>query len=92
MNSVEIIQALLKEKENGFEIKYDLPEGLGEVIEADQYGGEGQGDKWYRVLHFVDHDIYIKFPGWYSSYEGSYCDISDGIQVVPKEKTITVYE
>lgn len=66
--------------------------GLGKVVEIDQYGGEGQGDHWYSVKHFVDHDVYIKITGHYSSYHGT--DFYDGYgkEVKPKEKTITVFE
>ncbi|MCB1712254.1 MAG: hypothetical protein KDH96_07200 [Candidatus Riesia sp.] len=66
--------------------------GLGEVVEVDQYGGEGQGDTWYSIKHFVDHDVYIRTDGFYASYSGT--DFYDGVGkiVTPKEKTVTVYE
>lgn len=68
--------------------------GLGEVIVTDRYGGEGKGETWYSVKHFVDFDIYIKIDGWYSSYEGVSFESwgHDVKQVKPLQKTITVYE
>lgn len=74
---------------------YDSQElGLGEVKQIEQHGGEEQGSDWYSVQHFIDHDIYIKVSGYYSSYEGT--DFSDGWdsceQVTPQQRTITVYE
>lgn len=65
--------------------------GLGEVEEADSYGGEGKGETWYSVKYFKDHDVYIRIDGFYSSYNGT--DFYDGYgrEVKPKEKTITVY-
>lgn len=73
---------------------YDVEElGLGEIKEVDQVGGEGEGDHWHSVKHFVDHDIYIYVRGSYSSYNGT--DFWDEwgacSEVRPQEKTITVY-
>ncbi len=67
--------------------------GLGKVKTADSYGGEGQGDDYWAVHHFVDHDVYIKISGWYASYDGADFDGWNSLKVVaPKEKTITIYE
>ncbi len=62
--------------------------------EVDQYGGTGQGDTWYAIKYFPQHDVYIKVDGWYSSYNGTNFDGwgHDVYEVRPKEKTITVYE
>lgn len=65
--------------------------GLGEVEEVDQYGGEGQGDTWYSVKHFKDHDVYIRIDGYYSSYNGTDFEEGYGREVKPKEKVITVF-
>ncbi len=53
---------------------------------------EGQGDTCYTVKHFVDHDVYIRTDGFYSSYNGTDFDYGFGKEVKPKEKVITVYE
>lgn len=66
--------------------------GLGEVEEVAQYGGEGQGDTWWSVKYFKDHDVYIKIDGSYSSYDGTDFYYGYGREVRPQKKTITVYE
>jgi hypothetical protein len=61
--------------------------------EVEQYGGEGQGDTWYSVKYFPDHDVYIRVDGFYSSYNGTdFNGWSDCTEVRPQEKTITVYQ
>jgi len=67
---------------------------LGKIEKVEHYGGEGEGETYYDVLHFVDHDIYIRIDGFYTSYDGvSYYDKWNCCKEVrPKEKTITVYE
>lgn len=65
--------------------------GLGKIVEIEQYGGEGQGERWWTVKHFVDHDVYLKTSGHYSSYNGT--DFYDwGKEVKPVIKTVTVFE
>jgi len=94
----EQIMEVLKEKINdvsefAFEEydKYEL--GLGKINEVDQVGGEGEGDHWHSVKHFVDHNVYIYVRGWYSSYSGTDFSGWDSCkEVKPQEKTITVYE
>ncbi len=67
---------------------------FGEVVVVDSYGGEGEGETWYVVHHFVDHDLYIRTDGFYQSYDGVHFYDGWGScrEVRPKEKTITVYE
>jgi len=65
--------------------------GLGKVVEVEQHGGEGEGDSWHVVHHFVDHDVYIRLDAYYQSYSGTDFDGSKPYEVRPKEKTITVY-
>jgi hypothetical protein len=66
---------------------------LGEVTEVEQFGGEGQGDTWFSIKHFLKHDIYLKVNGYYQSHYGTAIYGWNKVQVVaPKEKTITVYE
>lgn len=62
--------------------------------EIDQYGGEGQGDTWWSVKYFPEHDVYIKVNGYYQSYNGTefYNGWNSCSEVKPKEKVITVYE
>lgn len=66
--------------------------GLGQVLEVDSYGGEGAGGLWWSTKHFVDHDVYIKIRGYYSSYNGTDFDYGYGEEVRPVQKTIIVFE
>lgn len=84
-----------KKLKYGFEVRreYILQQlGLGQIVEVEQYGGEGQGDDWYSVKHFVDHDVYIKTDGYYSSYNGTDFNYGYGKEVKPVERTVTFYE
>lgn len=62
---------------------------LGAYDLVDEYGGEGQGDDYYAIYYFKDHDVYVKFSGWYASHYGS--EYSDMEQVFPEEITVTKY-
>lgn len=59
---------------------------------VDRYGGEDQGSDYWSVYSFSDgmQVVFIKFDGWYASYEGS--TYEKFFEVKPVEKTITVYE
>lgn len=60
--------------------------------QVDTFGGEDQGSNYWTVYHFTkgDESVYIKFHGWYASYDGAEYE---GFNVVtPKEKTVMVYE
>ena len=56
------------------------------------YGGEGQGDDYWSVYSFTrgDEKVYVKFNGWYASYNGA--EFTEWFFVEPKEKVITVFE
>lgn len=58
----------------------------------DCYGGEGQGDEYWSVYKFSlgEEVVYVKFDGWYASYNGS--EFSEWYFVEPQEKVITVFE
>lgn len=71
---------------------YEEDLGLGRIDTVDRYGGEGQGERWWVTRHFVDHDVYIKTRGYYSSYNGTDFDYGIGEIVKPVQKTITVFE
>ncbi len=57
----------------------------------DSYGGEGQGDDYWSVYSFSrdGETIYVKFSGWYASYNGS--EFNEWFFVQPQEKVITVF-
>lgn len=46
---------------------------------------------WHIVRHFVDHDIYIRLDGHYTSYEGLDIRNSKYKHVKPKERVIVEY-
>lgn len=78
--------------------EYDeLELGLGSIEEVDSHGGSDAGSDYWKVYHFIDHDVYLKIHGWYSSYDSTQWDgdgsfASGAIQVYPQTKTIVVYE
>lgn len=55
---------------------------LGKIEMIEQFGGEGKGDDYFTVYHFVDHAVYISFNGWYASHIGPEYDGMS--QVTPK--------
>ena len=72
-----------------------LESKLGKITLVDEYGGaEGDGELFYRVYKFEDHDVHIRVHGTYSSYNG--VDFDGGwdecSHVSPKTKTIIAYE
>lgn len=72
---------------------HEKTDELGLIITlADHTGGEGQGEEYWSVYEFVSlgRTVYIKFDGYYQSYEGS--TFEEFYEVKPKQKTITVYE
>jgi hypothetical protein len=72
-------------------------EGLGRIKVVEQKGGYNElqdgatGMEWYIVRHFVDHDIYIRLNGHYTSYEGLYTRNSKYKHVKPIERVIVDY-
>ena len=59
---------------------------------VDSYGGEGQGENFYTVYVFKlgDETCFVKFQGWYQSYNGS--EMTDWAFVTPKTIEVVVYE
>jgi hypothetical protein len=57
----------------------------------DRYGGEGQGDEYWSVYKFSlgEEVVYVKFDGWYASYNGS--EFNEWFFVEPQEKVVTVF-
>lgn len=66
--------------------------GLGEIVEVYKYGGEDCGSTWYSVKYFVDHDVYIRTDGYYSSYNGTDFEDGYGDEVKKVERLVTVFE
>ncbi len=97
MNAQEIINKL---DDNELDIsRYDFAEGaldediFGKTEVVHEEGGrEGGGEYVERVVHFVDHNVYIKLEGYYSSYNGTEYDDSDYEEVRPKQVEVTIYK
>ena len=87
----DVAEHILTNSQLYFEYDYseDLPFSYKCV---DSYGGEGCGDNFYTVIQIQDdeEEIFVKFKGWYSSYNGVEYESWKFVQ--PKQKTITVYE
>lgn len=58
----------------------------------DNFGGGGMGEDYWSVYVFTDGDetVYVKFDGWYQSYNGS--EYTDWSFVQPKEVTVTKWK
>ncbi len=61
------------------------------VKSEDHYGGEGQGEDYWTVYSFTDgkETVYIKFDGWYQSYNGS--EYNEWFFVEPREVKVVQY-
>ena len=71
----------------------DIVSVVKEIKLVDSFGGEGMGDQYWSVYQFISHQgevAYVKFYGWYQSYNGS--EYTDYKFVTPQEKTVVVYE
>lgn len=76
------------------EREYVLVPGLGRVEVAKEFGGEGQGDRYYIIFRVTEDNgniRYFKIDGWYASYDGGHYD-GPFSEVKPVEKTVTFYE
>lgn len=58
---------------------------------VDNYGGEEQGRDYWSVYSFTDGDnvVYVKFEGWYASYNGS--EYEDFYFVEPRQVQVTQF-
>lgn len=77
----EIVEFRKKLEDAGIKAKHE-----------DNHGGEGEGEDYWSVYSFTkgDDTAFVKFLGWYYSYDGSTFD--DWFFVAPEPRTITVYE
>lgn len=74
--------------------EYEVSNVLGNIVYKS--GGGFDADSYYfdvpiyRIYHFVDHDIYIRFIGYMTSYDG--CIFARMEQVYPSTQTVTIYD
>ena len=86
-------ECMVYDDETGDEIEYDveglLEEHLGkfEVAETSYFH---DGYECWCVYAFKEHNVFIKMTGYFSSYDDT--EWGDFFEVVPEQKTITVYE
>lgn len=62
-----------------------------EMACVDNYGGEGEGEVYWKVWKFTkgSEEVHVQFDGSYASYNGSTYD--DWFFVEPREVTVTQY-
>ena len=65
---------------------------FGKVKDVERKGGEGQGEAWHLIRHFVDHNVYIRLKGFYSSYDGANFNRYDYEEVFPEQVIKTIYK
>jgi hypothetical protein len=75
--------------EFAYEERGSIP-GVGNFVEVDQKGGEGQGDDWWSVKHFPDHNVHLYVRGYYQSYNGTEFDDWDAVSEVIPQKVIRI--
>ena len=80
----------IDDSDDGYERLKEIYTQFGTIEISDDFGGEGQGDDYWLVYHFVDHDVYIKFEGWYASSVGS--EFNEKYEVSPEQVTVTQYK
>lgn len=58
---------------------------------VEQHGGEGEGEDYYTVYQFTkgSETVFVKFQGWYQSYNGS--EMTGWAFVTPKQVMVTIY-
>lgn len=78
----------------GFEKEEDFNMFLNELGLSNYEEKDRRADtsEFWSVVYFPDYNIYLKFTGWFDSYE-MYNHSYNGItQVFPKEITKTIYK
>lgn len=75
-------QSEFNEEDNGWdddsvvEFRQELRKNKIKFEHVDCFGGEGMGEDYWSVYKFESEDtsddfVYVKFQGWYQSYNGS---------------------
>lgn len=58
--------------------------------QVESHGGEGEGERYWSVWYFPGANIYVKFFGWYYSYDGA--TLSEFFEVEPEQVMVTRYK
>ena len=93
MNFQEILDKFKELEISKSDFAYeDLDKNIfGEVKTVNRKGGEGKGESWNIVKHFLEGNIYISLDGFYTSYDGTDFSEYEFEEVIPKGMVITVY-
>lgn len=70
--------------------KEDIESTFGEVSLVDKYYDSYFEGDIYVILHFIEHDIFVKINGYNDSYSGVYW-YNDIIEIEKKVETVTSY-
>jgi hypothetical protein len=79
------------DKDRVVEFKHQLTEAKINFKLEDRYGGEDQGSDYWSVYSFTDgmQVVFIKFDGYYASYDGS--TYEEFYEVTAVEYTSTMF-
>lgn len=80
----------ISDSDDGYERLKEIYTQFGKIEMVEQHGGEGEGDSYWAVYNFVDHDVFIQFDGWYASSIGS--EFEEKYEVRPEQVTVTQYK
>ena len=78
-------------KPSNFEL-FAAKNDIDKPTDVEDFGGEDMGSTYYKIIKFTrgDNVVFIKFQGWYASYDGA--EYEDFHVVSPTTKTVVVYE
>jgi hypothetical protein len=92
---VAVLEELEITPETLYNEDYDveaLEARLGKMDNVYHYGGEGQGDTFEDVYHFIDHDVYIEADACWVSHDGIYWYSAEFYEVKPEVVQVTKYK
>lgn len=92
-----LLDAMVQQDFDQSQYQGDVLDSLGKITRMERFDPaiwfENYDDSTYQlytVYHFEDHDVYIKFIGWWTSYNGG--EFESMKQVFPQQKLVTIYE
>lgn len=93
MKTFKEIVEILKEKVDLIQWCYDdfdkeeLEKELGSFERIEEHGGEGEGQNYYTIDYFKEHNVYVKLQASYYSYHGVETEGAYFVEVFPTEVT-----